>query len=186
MPWEFGNYSNVRTILISHSKRYPHWNVTDLYKLIHQAAMGSEHAATDEAGARKWLVEEIRNMGNGPDERLIDTIAPDGIVVRVHLRPLVQAKLDTEQILQAFIKTAQEFHGSTERLELFGKESADVAAEGIFPFSAQEVTAYIERMKEKGFPAVHHSPAFESMYRPAYRVVDRNFLPASFIATTNS
>ena len=38
----------------------------DLYKLIYQAAMvGAEHAVSDEAVARKGLLEEIRNLGSG-------------------------------------------------------------------------------------------------------------------------
>jgi hypothetical protein len=95
----------------------------DLYKLIYQAAMGPEHAVSDEAGARKWLLEEIRNLGSGPEEPLVDSISPDGGVVRVHLRPFVRAKADVEQLLDAFLYTAHEFHGSTQRLETYSKDA---------------------------------------------------------------
>lgn len=153
----------------------------DLYKLIYQAAMGAEHAVSDEAGARRWLREEIHNLRSGPEEPLVDIISPDGAVVRVHLRPFVQARRDVEQLLDAFLHTASEFHGSVQRLESYGRSAARKAAEGVFPFSADEVAAYVGRMKENGFPAVHHSPSFEAEYRPAYRVVARDFLPADLI-----
>jgi hypothetical protein len=170
--------SGLRHILIAHSNRYPRWSVVDLYKLIFQAAMGAEHAVPDEAGARQWLLEEIRNLGSGPEEPLVDIISPGGAVVRVHLRPFVQAGKDVEQLLDAFLRTAREFHGSAQRLETYGRDAVQEATEGVFPFSADEVAAYMGRMKKNGFPAVHHSPAFEAEYRPAYRVVARDFLPA--------
>ncbi len=144
--------------------------------------MGSEHAVSDEAGARKWLLEEIRNLGSGPEEPLVEAISPDGVVARVHLRPLVRAKVDVEQLLDAFLQTANEFHGSAQRLELYGRNAVQEAAEGVFPFSANEMAAYMRQMKKKGFPAVHHSPSFEAEYRPAYRVVAHDFLPADLIA----
>jgi hypothetical protein len=60
-----------------------------VYKLLHQAAMGSEHAAPEEALARAWLDRELSQMGPGPAEGVVDPISPDGEVVRVHLRPFV-------------------------------------------------------------------------------------------------
>ncbi len=171
----------LRHILIAHSNRYPRWGVVDLYKLIYQAAMGAEHAVSDEAGARKWLLEEIRNLGSGLEEPLVDSISPDGAVVRVHLRPFVRAKKDVEQLLDAFLHTAHEFHGSAPRLESYGRNAAQEVTKGVFPFSTEDVAAYMGQMKENGFPAVHHSPSFEAEYRPAYRVVARDFLPADLI-----
>jgi NADPH-dependent glutamate synthase beta subunit-like oxidoreductase len=84
--------------------------------------------------------------------------------------------------LDAFIRTAREFHGSVERLVEYGETAADLAREGLLRFGADEVTQYVARMKEAGFPAVHHSPAFEAEYRPAYRVVARHELPPEIIA----
>ena len=152
----------------------------DLYKLIYQAVMGAEHAVFDEADPRKWLLAEISNMGFGPDEPLVDIISPDDAVVRVHLRPFVRAGKNVEQLLDAFLHTAHEFHGLVQRLETYGRDAVQEATGGVFPFGADEVAAYMRRMKENGFPAVRHSPSFEAEYRPAYRVVARDFLPAFF------
>ena len=173
--------SALRHTLIAHSNRYPRWSVADLYKLIYQAAMGAEHAVANEAGARKWLLDEISKLGSGPEEPLVDIISPDGAVVRVHLRPFVRAGKNSEQLLDAFLHTAHEFHGSVQLLENYGRNAVQEATEGIFPFNADEVAAYMGRMKENGFPAIHHSPSFEAEYCPAYRVVARDFLHADFI-----
>ena len=143
--------------------------------------MGAEHAVSDEDGARQWLLDEIRNLGPGPEEPLVDIISPGGAVARVHLRPFVRARKDVEQLLDAFLRTAREFHGSVQRLESYSRDAVQEATEGVFPFGADELAAYLGQMKENGLLAVHHSPSFETIYRPAYRVVTRNSLPADFM-----
>jgi hypothetical protein len=167
----------LKAILIAHSQRYPHWQVEDLYKLIHQAAMGSEHAAPEETRARLWLFNEIRDLGEGPEEPLVDPISPDGALVRVHLRPFMRANLEVEKLLAAFLDTARGIHGSVARLESYARVAVQLAGEGGLPFGAVELESFIEQMKERAFPAIHHSPAFAAEYRPAYRVAARQFLP---------
>jgi len=172
----------MRRILIAHATRYPHWALDDLYKLIHQAALGSEHAVSDEAHARERLTQELAGLGPGLEELLIDPISPASDVVRVHLRPFVRLRLEGEQLLDAFIRTAREFHGSADRVVEYANTAADLAREGLLRFDGDGVTEFVARMKEAGFPAVHHSPAFEAEYRPAYRVVARHKLPPDIIA----
>jgi len=87
-----------------------------------------------------------------------------------------------EQLLHAFLLTTYGFLGSAERLVAYGLAAAHIVQEAVFPFTGDEVAAYVALMKERGFPAVHHSPAFKTEYRPAYRVVSLAFLPKGFIA----
>jgi hypothetical protein len=161
----------MRDILIEHAERYPGWQMGDVYKLVHQGALGSEHAVTDEAYARARLTQEIGEMGPGPKEPLVDVVVPDGAVVRVHLRPYVRLGLDPESLLQAFVRTAREFRGSPERLEAGLAEAAQLVREGRLGFQEADVVAFGERMRRSGFPAIHHSDEYVALYRPAYRVV---------------
>jgi hypothetical protein len=172
----------MRRILTAHAARYPHWGLDDLYKLIHQAAVGSEHAVSDETHARGWLTRELASLGAGPEEPLIDPISPGNEVLRVHLRPFVRLRLEGELLLEAFIRTAREFQGSADRIVEYAETAADLAREGLLRFGGDEVTQLVARMKEAGFPAVHHSASFEAEYRPAYRVVARHELPPEIIA----
>ena len=172
----------MRRILTAHAARYPHWALDDLYKLLHQAAMGSEHAVRDEAHARDWLTRELAGLGPGPEEALIDPISPASEVVRVHLRPFVRRQLEAGILLEAFIRTAREFQGSADCIVEYAEAAADLAREGLLRFDGDEVAEFVGRMKEARFPAVHHSPAFEAEYRPAYRVVARHKLPPEIIA----
>lgn len=174
----------MRDILIDQARRYPRWALEDLYKLVHQAAMGSEHAVTDETHARAWLVRELADLRSGPDEPLLDPISADGLIVRVHLRPFVRVGLDSEALLAAFLRTGKEFRGSTERIEESFSEAGSLAREGLLAFGVADVRGLVARMRAVGFPAVRHSAVFQVEYRPAYRVVARAFLPRRLLEIT--
>jgi hypothetical protein len=103
--------------------------------------------------------------------------------VRVHLRPFARLGVQYEVLLGAFIRTAREYRGAPEQIAEYGQIAVALAREGQLPFSGDEVSAYVARMEQAGFPAVHHSPTFEAEYQPAYRVVARHAIPEEIIAT---
>ena len=172
----------MRSILIDHARRYPQWKLDDLYKLIHQAAMGSEHSLRDETSARDWLKQELAQLGLGREEPLLDPISPDGRIVRVQLRPFALLQLPQEQLLQAFIHTAREFSPSTERLSEYCALAIQLAQAGMLPFNCGRIANYVARMRTSGFPAVHHSARYQQIYQPAYRVVLLYLLPKEIVA----
>lgn len=171
-----GENGGMREVMLDHQRRYPEWRVEDLYKLVHQAAMGSEHAVIDEERARAWLVRELREMGPGPSEPLVDPIAADGSIVRVHLRPYVGRGLDPEDLLAAFVRTAREVRGSTARIEEALAVATQLACEKAIPFGENDIACLLARIRAARFPAVHHSAQFVALYRPAYRVVASDVL----------
>ena len=65
------------------------------------------------------LDASIRSKFNDFDlqAQSIDPISEDGRIVRVHLRPLVRLGLPAESLLDAFLRTAAEFHGNISTLE---------------------------------------------------------------------
>ncbi len=163
-------------ILTHHLAHYPAMQVQDLYKLLHQAAMGSEHAVHDEQAVRNWLERELAEMGAGPDDPLLDPLSPDGAIVRVHLRPYTTAGKDPEILLQAFLRTANEWSGSAEKLMQYAAAAAQWAQASTGPIQRQEIETFFAGMEAQGFLAVHHSEGYVQLYRPAYRVVARKFL----------
>ena len=82
---ENGSTGVIENVVQDHLSRYPELQIQDLYKLLHQAALGSEQAVPDSASAERWLTMELREMGEGIVEPLIDPISHNGDVVRVHL-----------------------------------------------------------------------------------------------------
>jgi hypothetical protein len=158
--------------------------VEDVYKLAHQACLGSEHAVGERAQAERWLERELEQLGDGPHEPTIDPISPDGRIGRVHLRPYLAGGGDATDLLDAFVRTANGFRGSHERLRSSWATVEALAADGSLPFSRADAEAFGRSADAAGFPAVHHSPAYGAAYRPAYRVVARAFLPqAPWLAT---
>ena len=168
--------NSLQHVLTAHFIRTPAMQVQDVYKLLHQAALGSEHAVQDEQQARTWLEHELVEMGVGPDDPLIDPLPPDGRIVRVHLRPFQQAAKDPQELLYAFIRTANEWHGSVETLKEFYAQAVELAQAGSLPVRSEEIRAFFCKLEEQGFPAVHHSDIYQRLYRPAYRVVARQYL----------
>jgi hypothetical protein len=150
--------------------------VKDLYKLLFQAALGSEHAVGVEASARRWLERELASMGNGPNEPLLDPISPDGKIVRVHLRPYLAAGKDPETLSRAFFRTANEWHGSLAQLREFGSIAAKIMDAVLEPLTGDAIRSFFAKMETQGFPAAHHSEIYRRLYRPAYRVVARKLL----------
>ncbi|MBN1434943.1 hypothetical protein JW921_09295, partial [Candidatus Fermentibacterales bacterium] len=103
-----GSDRSVQSLILEHLRRYPLMEPADLYKLLFQAAMGSSHDMPDPGIARERLLREMQEMGEGPEEALLDGISPSGDIARVHLRPWRGSGFDTEALLEAFARTARE------------------------------------------------------------------------------
>ena len=162
---------SIETILRDHFSRYPAMQIQDVYKLLHQAAMGSEHAISNEDSVRKRMGRELAEMGAGPEEPMIDPISNDGQMVRVHLRPFIEQGGNPDMLLDAFIRTANTFRGDAQVLENYWQAALET---GHFPHAQME--AFFQSVQVQDYPAVHHSLEYEKLYRPAYRVVLKRFL----------
>jgi hypothetical protein len=121
----------IRRIILAQVARYPQMQPQDLYKLLHQAAMGSEHAMSDTAGVRTWMTSEFAAMGEGPADPMVDTISPEGNVVRVYLRPWVRVGRSTDSLTLAFMATARAIPQDTTRLKRYLSVAEALALEGL-------------------------------------------------------
>jgi len=174
-----------RSILNHQWLRYPSMQILDLYKLIHQAALGSEHAVGNAEAARTYLEEEVKQLGDGPDEPIIDPISPSGDIVRVNLRPYLQVKSNLDILLNAFIRTANEFHGSKDDLCKYWVYALKMVEMGDLDLDPVGMEKFFSNMEREGFPAVHHSDVYVESYHPAYRVVGGLFLTTVLSRMTN-
>lgn len=163
-------------VLLAHERRYPLWQIQDLYKLAHQAALGSEHAVISPEFARRALEEEIQSISPGDDEPLVDPISEDGEIVRIHLRPFLNAGLSVTRLLDAFLLTSVNFKGSSKLLQYYFVLAKKLMKDNQISLFATDLDLLEAVMQEKGFPALHHSEVFKNAYYPAYRVVARKYL----------
>ena len=165
----------IRGILSSHFYRYPKMKVDDLYKLCHHASMGSEHAITDEKFVEEWLHRELQTMGEGPDDPMVDEIASDGHIIRLHLRPYIKAGGASPALLKAFITTAHRYKKNDGLMMAYWHVIKEISSDGTLPKALKDYDIFFIQMQRDKFPAVHHSPDYEKAYRPAYRVIAREF-----------
>jgi hypothetical protein len=168
----------ISQLLAAHLERYPRMQLTDIYKLLHQAAMGPGHAVDDEASARRSLQQEAEQLGAGVDDPLADPISPDGKLARVHLRAYIRAGYDLESLANAFIATARKHQPASDKLIKFCGCLGDLAAAGGIPFARAEVEREFDAIAAQGYPVMRHSAVYRELYSPAYRVVAIEFLPA--------
>jgi len=166
----------MKEIILKHFQRYPGLELADMYKLVYQASMGCEHAILNEESVRGWMNQELEEMGSGPDESLAESISPDGRIVRVHLRPYVAAGRSINDLLDAFINTARLFEPSKTKLNQYLTEMKSLVSHTGFPYSENEVSIFLHQIEEKGYPVLHHSKSYISLYRPVYRVVLKQLL----------
>ncbi|MDX1394718.1 MAG: hypothetical protein R3195_10005 [Gemmatimonadota bacterium] len=163
----------------THAARYPLMETADIYKLLHQAVLGSEHAVTDLAGARAWLDREIAELEPGPPEPLIDPLGAAGSVVRIHLRPFLEAGGDPDRLAEAFALTADRVSaGPTDLGCALEAAVAGLATDGAMS-AARDLERFAAARLDEGYPAVHHSDAFAAAYGPAYRVIAHDLVESA-------
>ena len=162
----------IGQLLAGHLTRYPAMQLDDIYKLLHQAALGPGHAVNNPAAARKRLEEEIAALGNDEStEAARDIISPDGRLARVHLRAYLLAGGNADALCNAFVETANSYPASPDKLVKFCGCLGDLAHAGAIPFERTQIEEYFAGIAREGYPAIHHSEAFRQAYSPAYRVV---------------
>jgi hypothetical protein len=168
--------SAFRRMLAMQIRRYPRLEIQDLYKLILQAARGSEHVVSNLTIAHRWLARELLELADGPEEPIVDPISPDGCIVRINLRPYLAARGDPTALLEAFVRTVREYRGTEVTLYRYWRYAQHTAAAGLLPFAGEALRKFFVDMQADGFPAVHHSDMYTRTYCPAYRVIVNKFL----------
>lgn len=172
------NDDSILPVLKQHLQRYPDMQADDIYKLVHHAAMGNGHMFTDTAAARLWLLSEMDEISADTTEPLIEQVSPDGVIVRVNLRPYKARGGDIETLYRSMLRSAGLFRQDPAQLERWGREIIDESEFGTIPVDKTTLREFFDQMKSAGYPAKHHSETYEKLYAPSYRVLMRDLIPA--------
>ena len=162
-------------IVLAHLKRYPLMEIQDLYKLAYQAALGAEHAAATLDANNNYLMQELSGLVEGPIEPPVDPISPDGRILRVHLRPFILAGGNPLRLSQAFHDSSRAYHGTEDLLKTYWLEAQHLAESEEIPMDLKEMEQYFTDRQAGEFQPVHHSKAYREAYKPAYRVVLKDY-----------
>ena len=168
--------TTIEDLIKNQFKLYPKMEARDLYKFLHQAAMGSEHAVKDTNAVKAWMTKEVAELDTTIPNELIEQLSPDGTLVRVNLRPYLKTGDKPEELLKAFVSTANDFSGSKETLSGYISATKKMIARKEISVDENIFSSLTNELEKSGFPAIHHSLTYEKLYKPAYRVIDRKYL----------
>ncbi len=161
----------TKDALRKHYAEYPQLQLTDLFKYIYQSSFGCEHLLADEEKVVAYIKEEATNYSSCakvPVEPL------DGAYCRVHLDWLDKGLLP-QTLGKLFILSARHEEEGFRLLEEKLEALLELIAEGGLPFDYGMAKETAENWKRQGYPACRHSDVFRECYRPAYRLMRKEY-----------
>lgn len=173
-------------IFAHHFLRYPMMQPQERYKLTHRAAFGIGHLVPDRNQAAGFLKQETAELNRTPkiQEALVDTTGPNTRLVRVYLRPLLMGGGEPVELLDAFVRTANEHQEPFELFSAYCDVVQAMANKGMFPFTLEDTNSPtrspIEIMQQHQlaeYPAFSHSDIYRAHYGPATTSSLWNFYP---------
>lgn len=174
---EWRSQSALTRLIDGHLAWYPAMEPHDVYKLLYQGVLGPKHlvASPGEFTARMRAEYEVESPDDA--EPLWETVRPDGALGRLNLRSFNARRGDLESLVAACLQTAERAWGTPEELRAAWATFVALCRAGqwrVFPLP--EVLAFSAWLEGHGYPIVHHSAQYREAYKPAYRLVGREFL----------
>ncbi len=158
-------------------KATPEMRIEDAYKWLFHATLGGGHAVTSEDGPRAWLDDEWATLG--PPMRGEQEVVPlthDGKLIRVNLRPYKARGGDKEMLLWAFVLSAEKFKATKKDfVSAWIELESRLPLKGYPHLTKKEWSRLDRETSANDYPAIDHSDYYERKYRPAYRVVLREY-----------
>lgn len=161
----------TKRALAEHYKKYPKLQVQDLMKYMFQSSFGCEHLIACPEAAEEYIKKEAEQCGT-LTEAYTEPLAGD--YCRVHLG-YIREGLNPATLAKLFFLSAGHVEVGRERLEEKIAALMEAVEEGLLPFEKATVEETIEKWREAGYPACHHSEAFRAAYAPAYRLVKKEY-----------
>ena len=164
---------SIRVAIEHQMATYPKSTLQDIYKSFYQDRFGPGHMITDTASARSYLMRELSEMTN-TSAVYYEPTGNEGRYVRVYLSAVADSLITTEQLLDAFVRSANADKGTDVDWEAEWNCIVDVITKHgiILNGFDKDVTMLNEASRNR--QAVHHSRAYNEAYHPHYRIVERS------------
>ena len=145
---------------------------SDIAKMCYQAALGAEHLLLDADRAKAYFNMEFDSVE--PREGELFECLSDS-VCRIDLGAWKNSGLPREYLFRMFVASASISSDGRERLVEYIESVENCLDELNLSFSLDDWKSFLEKYRELGMPAIHHSEAYRSAEKPAYRIVDCKF-----------
>jgi hypothetical protein len=171
------SHSEIYRLLVSHVSRYPQMGIQDIYKLLYQGSMGSEHVVNSFEEFDKDLMEEWDTVEADDGIPIWENIRPDGQLVRFYLAPYKARGGDVASLSTLCFWSSSLFHGNIEDLKVGWDTVVKACREKRFCISSEEeIKEFDDWLRKYNFPPIHHTEIYRKTYRPAYRLLIKDFL----------
>ena len=164
---------SIQTAIERQMATYPESTLQDIYKSFYQEHFGPGHIISDTASARRYLMRELSEMGK-PQSPYFEPTGSQGDYVRVYLSAVSDSLITAEQLLDAFVRSANSRQEPT--VNWLEKWEAIVS---IIQANKMELEGFENDLPvlteaARNSQAVHHSRRYNEAYHPHYRIVERS------------
>ena len=159
----------VKTLI----SQYPEATLQDVYKSFYQERFGPGHMIPNVENARNYLMSEMEQASEN-NGAYYEPTGSDGRYVRIYLNAVADGKISAEQLLDAFVESANNVEPRSDKWADQWTNIVKVIEKKQLPVAASDELKQLLKECSEQDEAVHHSEAYNQVYRPHYRIVERN------------
>ena len=153
--------------------QYPEATLQDVYKSFYQERFGPGHMIPNVENARNYLMSEMEQASENSGAYYEPT-GSEGKYIRVYLNAVADGKISAEQLLDAFVESANNVEPRSDKWADQWANIVKVIEEKQLPVAANDELKQLLKTYSEQDEAVHHSEAYNQAYRPHYRIVERD------------
>ena len=161
----------IRESIERQKMAYPESTLQDIYKSFYQDRFGPGHMISDTASARSYLMRELSEMAD-TSTVYYEPTGSEGRFVRVYLSAVSDGLITAEQLLDAFVRSANMVKAETDWEAEWKAVVGTITKYGIRVNGFEDASLLDEASRNR--QAVHHSRAYNAAYHPHYRIVERS------------
>jgi hypothetical protein len=153
--------------------QYPEATLQDIYKSFYQERFGPGHMIPNVENARNYLMSEMEQAAENTGAYFEPT-GSEGKYVRIYLNAVSDGKIGAEQLLDAFVESANNVEPRADKWADQWANIVKVIEEKQLPVKMNDELKQLLKECSEQDEAVHHSETYNQAYRPHYRIVERN------------
>ena len=170
---------SIRAAIERQMAAYPKSTLQDIYKSFYQEHFGPGHIISDTTSTRRYLMRELSEMGK-TQSPYFEPTGSQGDYVRVYLSAIADSLITAEQLLDAFVRSANLWQEPTVSwLEKWEAIVSIIQANKI-ELEGFETDLPLLTEAAQNNQAVHHSRRYNEAYHPHYRIVERSIFEREF------
>jgi hypothetical protein len=168
---------SIRAAIECQMAAYPKSTLQDIYKSFYQDRFGPGHMITDTASVRQYLLYEL-SENEVASKVYYEPTGSEGRYVRVYLSAVADSLITVEQLLDAFVRSANTDKGADVDWEAEWNCIVGVITKHGIILNGFDKDVAMLNEASRNRQAVHHSRAYNEAYHPHYRIVERSIFEA--------